>query len=168
MKLFKVGGIELTVLASLDISQRYEPIGGETILRATNGRGILQRTWRKTRIVTSGAGWMPSGLQALDFDAQHVVSCVAPEIVSCDAGGSADLPAGRRSDAGHSPYAMALLSGGRMQRATVSMSGHSGFVDPVAGAIGYQIAYYPEFTCWILRPSRSGPEPRWELIAEEV
>lgn len=168
MKLFKVGGIELTVLASLDISQRYEPIGGEKILRAANGRGILQRTWRKTRIVTSGAGWMPSGLQALDFDAQHVISCVTPEIITCDAGGAADLPAGRRSDAGHLPYAVALMAGGRMVDTTVTVGGNSGSVAPVAGAVGYQIAYYPEFTCWVMRPTRSGPEPRWELIAEEV
>lgn len=169
MKILKIGSFELPVYASFDATQRYEPMGGETILRAGTGRGILQRTWRKTRIVTSGGGWVPSGLQSLDFDAQHAVACIVPETIpAVFATRQATLPTTRRADAGHLPYGLAELTGGQTVAAGVTLAGHVATVDAVAGAVKYQVGYYPLLTCWLLRPQRSGPSPTWELVAEEV
>ncbi len=169
MKILKIGTFELPVYAAFDASQRYEPLGGEGILRAVSGRGILQRTWRKTRVVTSGGGWVPSGLQSLDFDAQHAVACITPETIPANpATRQATLPATRRADAGHLPYGLAQLPGGQTVAADVTLAGDVATVAAVAGATAYQVGYYPLLTCWILRPTRSGPEPQWELIAEEV
>lgn len=169
MNIIKIGNFDLPVYASFDVTQRYEPLGGEGILRACSGRGILQRTWRKTRVVTSGGGWVPAGLQSLDFDAQHAVACIVPETVPANpATRQATLPAARRADAGHLPYGLAQLPGGQTLAADVTLAGHVATVAEVAGATAYQVGYYPLLTCWILRPTRSGPEPQWELIAEEV
>ncbi|MBL0307648.1 MAG: hypothetical protein IPQ25_16960 [Chitinophagaceae bacterium] len=169
MKILKIGAFELPVYASFDVTQRYEPIGGETILRAVSGRGILQRTWRKTRVVTSGGGWVPSGLQSLDFDSQHAVACIAPETIPADlATRQAELPVTRRSDADHVPYGLAQLPGGQTVAADVTLAGDIATVAAVTGAVAYQVGYYPLLTCWLLRPSRSGQDHSWELIAEEV
>lgn len=169
MKTFRVGGFELPVYSSFDLTHVYEPLGGETILRACNGRGILQRTWQKTRIVTSGQGWLPSGVQSLDFDAQHVVSCVVAETVPASTlTRSVTLPASRRSDAGHEPFGLAQMPGGETFAVGVSVVGDVATAAELPGARLYQIGYYPQFTCWLLRPQRSGPDPKWELIAEEV
>lgn len=169
MKILKIGAYEMPVYAALDAEQRYEPIGGEVILRAASGRGILQRTWKKTRIVTSGTGWLPSGLQALDFDVPHLVACIAAETVPAGVvSRQAILPAGRRSDAGHHPYGLAQLGNGQTIPSPVSLAGDLATVAEVAGAVGYQVGYYPLINCWLLQPTRSGPEPRWEIVAEEV
>lgn len=169
MKVFKIGTFELPSYAGFDIAQRYEEMGGEAILRAVSGRGIPQRTWRKTRVVTSANGWVPSGLQALDFNAQHAVACITPETVAADpVTRQATLPTTRRADAGHVPYGLAELAGGQTVLAAATLAGNVATVAAVAGAVRYQVGYYPLLTCWLKRPQRSGPSPTWELIAEEV
>jgi hypothetical protein len=169
VRLLKIGTFELPVYAGLDLTQRYEPIGGEGILRAVSGAGIRQRTWSKTRVVTSGGGWVPPGLQALDYDAQHALACIVPETVAAVfATRQATLPTTRRGDSGHVPYGLAQLDGGQTVAAGVTMTGNVATVDAVSNAVAYQVGYYPLLTCWLLRPQRSGPEPAWELIAEEV
>lgn len=169
MKLFKIGDFELPVYSGFDLSQRYEPFGGEAILRACSGRGIKQMTYTRTRIITSGGGWVPSGLQALDFTAQHAVACIAPETVPADLiTREATLPATRRADTGHVPYGLAQLAGGQTVEAGCTVVDDLATVAEVTGAVAYQVGYYPLLTCWVLRPTRSGPEAAWELIAEEV
>lgn len=169
MKLLKIGGFELPAYASFDLTQRYEPIGGETILRAISGRGILQRTWRRTRVVTSGSGWVPSGIQSLDFDTQHEIACIAPETVPADfVTRQVGLSGIWRNDAGHVPYGLAQLPSGQTVAAGVTMNGEVATVGAVADAVAYHVGFYPVLTCWLLRPTRSGPDHSWELVAEEV
>lgn len=169
MKLLKIGSFELPIYASFDLIQRYEPIGGEGILRAISGRGIKQRTWRKTRVVTSGNGWVPSGIQSLDFDSPHAVACIAPETIPADSTTrQAELPVTRRTDTDHVPYGLAQLSGGQTVASAVTLAGNIATVSAVTDAVAYQVGYYPLLTCYLLRPSRSGPDHSWELIAEEV
>jgi len=169
VKVFKIGSFELPAYAGLDITQRYEPIGGEAILRAVSGRGIKQMTWSKLRVTTSGSGWVPAGLESLDFTAQHLLACITPETVPADLlTRQATLPAARRSDGKHIPYGLAQLANGQTQQVTATLAGELATVAAVAGAVRYQVGYYPLLTCWINRPTRSGPDHSWEFIAEEV
>lgn len=170
MKILKIGSsFDLPVYAGFDLSQRYEPLGGEVILRAGTGRGIKQSTWRKTRIITSGGGWVPDGIQSLDFTIQHALACIAPETVpAVFATRQATLPATRRTDSGHLPYGLAQLAGGQTVEAAATLAGNVATVAAVSGAVAYQVGYYPLLTCWINRPTRSGPAHSWEFIAEEV
>ena len=112
---------------------------------------------------------MPSGLQSLDFDAQHAVACIVPETIpAVFATRQATLPATRRADAGHVPYGLAQLAGGQTVEAAATVGGNVATVAGGAGAVAYQVGYYPLLTCWLLRPQRSGPASAWELVAEEV
>ena len=168
MKILKIGDFELPVLSSFDITQRYEPLGGESILRTVSGRGIKQMTWNKLRVTTSGNGWVPSGIDSLDFTIQHTLACIAQATVPADDDRQATLPANRRSDDLHVPYGLAQFANGQTLMVAVAMSGDLATVAETPGAVRYQVGYYPLLTCWINRPTRSGPDHSWEFVAEEV
>lgn len=169
MKILKIGAFELPVYAGLDLTQRYEPLGGENIERAGTGRGIFQQTWRKTRVVTSGDGWVPPGLDAIDNSTPLALACIKPRTVpAVFATRQATLPTTRRADAGHLPYGLAQLASGQSVLAGVTLAGNVATVDAVAGAVAYQVGYYPLLTCWVKRSNESGPGHSWEFEAEEV
>lgn len=170
MKILKIGSsFELPSCAGFDINQRYEPLGGEGILRAVSGRGIKQSTWQKTRITTSGNGWVPDGIQSLDFNAQHALACIVAETVpAVFSTRQATLPTTRRTDTGHIPFGLAQLADGQTVESPASVAANVATVTAVSGAVAYQVGYYPLLTCWINRPTRSGPEHSWEFVAEEV
>ena len=170
MKILKIGSsFVLPICAGFDIDQRYEPIGGESILRACSGRGIKQMTYRKTRIITSGNGWVPDGIQSLDFTAQHALACVVAETIPASySTRQATLPTTRRTDTDHTPFGLAQLADGQTIMSTVTITNNVAEVAAVSGATAYQVGYYPLLTCWINRPTKSGPAYAWEFVAEEV
>lgn len=168
MKILMLGDFKLPALAHLDLEQRYEPIGPEAILRAGSGRAIKQMTYDRMRITTSANGWVPSGLQSLDFAQTYVMRCIRPEsLPASPLTRQATLPAGKyRSDAGHTPWGLAELASGNTVPTLATLAGDVVTLTEVDGAVAYQVGYYPEFTVWLTRPSRSGFS--WELSAEEV
>lgn len=172
MTILKIGALAIPTRAGLDLEQTYEPMGGYAVLRTIDGTGIPQRTWRRTRTVISGGGWLPPGLESIDTAAQQVVGCIVPRALIADASRQATLPTARRSDAGHTPWAVALLPSGGLASTPLTLVGNVGTADAFAGAIGYHIEYFPQLTCWIHPPTESGSRSdatyRWELVAEEV
>lgn len=169
----KLGTLEIPLLAALDLEQAYEPIGGEGIFRTVNGSGLKQATWKKTRITTSGGGWLPAGLESLDVNAQLTLSCIVPRAVpAVFATRQATLPAARRSDTGHTPWGIAFLSDGSPVKTTASLAGNVATLAAVSGAVAYQAMYLPQFTVWAMRPTDSGTRGdasyRWQLVCEEV
>ena len=102
-------------------------------------------------------------------ESRHLLDLCA---LIANASRQATLPAGRRADAGHLPFALALLPFGDVVPTPLSIVGNVGTAAAVADAIGYQILYFPLLTCWVQRPSESGSRGdasyRWELVAEEV
>lgn len=170
---FEIGSLVVRTIAGFDLQQSYEDIGPEALLRTVSGRGIKQTTYSKLRIVTSGNGWMPAGLQTLDRTQQHVVKCIQPRTVpAVFATRQATLPAGRRSDADATPWGYAIKADGSAVTSAVSMAGNVATVAAVADAVAYAVAYLPQVTCWINPPMDSGDMSaatyRWELVAEEV
>lgn len=173
MIMLKIGALDIATLAALDIEQSYEPLGGETILRAIDGTGIKQATWRKTRILTSGGGWLPPGLEAIDTNAPLTLACITPRSVPANfATRQATLPTTRRSDAGHAPWGLAILADGQAVRTPLTLSGNTATLDVVTGAVAYQALYLPQFTVWAARPTESGSRAeasyQWQLVCEEV
>lgn len=172
-KVFQLGPFSLPVLARADsLTQAYEPIGGEHVFRAGTGRGIKQMTWQKLKVITSGSGWIPAGLNSLDYTQHMILRCVTPVAIHIPGDvHSIVLPAKRRTDPGHSPVAHAQLPGGRYMPVGMLVAGDTGTLDPVQGAIGYMIQYYPELTVIAMRPRQSGDAGSaihsWELICEE-
>jgi hypothetical protein len=169
----EIGTLVIPLLAGMDIDQQYSALGSETILRAVSGRGIKQMTYNRMRVTTGGSGWMPAGLEALDFTAQHVIKCVVPRgLTAVFATRQATLPAARRSDGDYTPFGTALLAAGRAVNTPVSMAGNVATCTAVSGAVSYHVSYYPAPTVWIMRPETSGSladaSYRWDIVAEEV
>lgn len=173
MIMLKLGALEVPTLAALDLEQTYAPIGGESIFRTVGGAGIKQTTWKKTRITTSGSGWLPAGLEALDTTVSMTLACITPRSVpAVFATRQATLPATRRSDAGHTPWGVAILADGGTVKTSASIVGNVATLAAVAGAVAYQAMYLPQYTVWAMRPTESGNRGdasyRWELDCEEV
>lgn len=173
MMTLKIGALEIPLLAALEIEQNYEPIGGESIFRTISGAGLKQMTWQRQRVVTSGSGWLPAGLDTLDTSAQMTLACIVPRTVpAVFATRQATLPAARRSDAGHLPWGIALLADGSPVATTASLAGNVATLAAVTGAVAYQAMYLPALTVWMQRPTDSGNRGdasyRWELVCEEV
>ena len=141
----KLGGLTLPHLSRVDaISQSYEPIGGQSIFRALTGAGINQMTWQKQRVLTSGSGWMPAGLEALDYTQGMILSCITPKAIFLpNTQLTVALPPKRRSDAGATPWAVAVYPHGATRPAALSVAGNTASIAPQAGAMAYQVFYYP-------------------------
>lgn len=168
--ILKIGSFSLPVMGAFDIAQTYTPLKSESIFRTISQRGIKQSTPnKKLRISTTGTGWIPSGLEAIDTDQQHQLACISPRMLAADLlTRQAVLPVGRRGDLHHLPYGLAMFSNHRVQRTPAVMTGNTATLDAVPGAVAYQVCYYPLLLCWIGRPTISGPDFRWEFEAEEV
>lgn len=173
MIMLKFGALEIPTLAALDIDQAYEPLGGESIFRTGTGAGLKQMTWRKTRIVTSGSGWLPAALDQVDLTAPIVLGCVTPRRVpAVFATRQATLPTTRRSDSGHTPWGLAIMPDGMAVRTALSLAGNVATLTAVAGAVSYEAMYLPQFTVWAMEPNESGVRGeasyRWDIVCEEV
>jgi hypothetical protein len=172
-RILKIGNLSIPVRSAIDAEQTYSAIGGETILRTISGAGIRQETWKRIRTTISGGGWVPPGLDAIDTTSPLFIACIAPRAVVADANLQAVLPAARRSDAGHEPWAFALMPNGELSASALVASGANAFTAAaVSRAVGYLVNYYPLLQCWVNRPTQSfavsGANYSWELIAEEV
>jgi hypothetical protein len=173
-----IGSLEIPSLGRVDsLTQRYEPLGGQSIFRAITGRGVNQETWKKTRITTSGAGWMPPNeLWRLDTSQPLILKCVAPMMLFLPPGvATATLPVKRRADA--PPFAVAVTRHSESRvPVTVNISTNLATVDlsglPPESITGCRIGYYPQFQVIALRPSQqvdaNGAVFSWELVCEEV
>lgn len=171
-QLLQIGPLTIPSLARVDqLSQSYEPIGGQSIFRSATGRGINQMTWQKTRIVTAGAGWIPAGIQALDYTQHMIMRCIVPMSINLPPTTlTGTLPAQRRAD--HAPWAQAVMPGGGLVGVPMAIAGDEATLGaPVEGALGYRISWLPEFSVIALRPKQVG-DPNsamfsWELTCEE-
>ena len=172
MKTARIGSVDIPHRGGIDLDTTIEWIGGETILRTIGGAGIKQATWSKLRITFSGGGWIPPGLSGIDTTQQQTVAVAVPSALTADGSRQATLPTARRSDSGYEPWAWAIMPDGGVQDTPLALVGNVGTADAVAGALAYQILYYPQITAWISRPTESGERAtasyRWELVAEEV
>lgn len=169
----KLGSLSIQLLAALDLDQSYEPIGGESIFRTASGLGIKQSTWAKTRITTSGSGWMPAGLESLDVNQQLVLACIVPRAVPADfSTRQATLPTKRRSDSGGTPWGLAIMPDGSVVQTSATLAGNVATLAAVTGAVDYVAMYLPQFTVWASRPTDSGQRGTasyaWQLVCEEV
>lgn len=173
MMSLKIGSLEIPLLAALEIEQSYDPLGGESIFRTISGNGLGQSTWKRCKITTSGSGWLPAGLSALDTTQKMTLSCVVPEDVVADpVTRQAVLPATRRSDAGCQPWGLAIMPSGEAVHTSVVVVDNVATLGAVANAEAYVAMYFPEYLVLASRPTRSGTRSdasyTWQIICEEV
>ena len=79
-----VGAVNVSGYATQNCRIQYQPIGGYTVLRQSDGTGIRQQAWTKTRLVITGDGRAPTALRAISYAAALSVTVPDPE----EAGGT--------------------------------------------------------------------------------
>ncbi len=167
---FKLGGISIPVNAGLEFSQSYEMIGGTVTQRMQSGRAIKQIHFNKLRTVLSGQGWVPTGLDGLDFSTPLLLKCAAPRSVS-STNTQFTISTNRRHDSGFEPKAFAVVSG-NLTETEITLNADIVNLDTVTGALTYQIYYYPEILVFAEPPqvqgNMTGAEFSWTLTCEEV
>ncbi|RLA21061.1 MAG: hypothetical protein DRQ61_09030 [Gammaproteobacteria bacterium] len=170
---FELNGISVPVEANVEFNQDYEALSSETWppLRFMNGSGVKQTAWSgKLRTVLTGAGWMPAGLDGLDYSATMVLKCAGPRGIS-SASNAITIPSARRSDTGFAPYGYAIVGGKRVD-SPVGLAGNVATVTSVSGATGYGVYYYPQMTVSAQAPRTTGNlvtgDFSWSLEAEEI
>lgn len=137
-----LGGVAITP-SSGPVRQRYEPFGGSSELRMTDGTGYKQTHWRKTRISSGGSGPLDPALEQLDYSRPMELWCVKPISVS----GTAlayELPPLNKRRPDVAPWAWALV-GERWIETPLSLSGDIATLDAVAGASSYRVSWLPRY-----------------------
>lgn len=169
-KSFEIGGLVIPVTAAFTLRQRIETLGGRNPIRFANGASLRQIAWQKLRVTLSGDGWVPLGVDALDFASTMTLKCGLPAALR-NASGVITLPAARRTDTGYTPFARAHLPTGDVQTA-VALVGNVATCTTVAGAISYTVSYYPELTVWADPPAQdfdgAGAATSWELVLDQA
>lgn len=170
-KSFELGGIIVPLTAALGLSQSIAMVGGRASLRFANGASLRQQAWRRMSVVLSGDGWVPLGLDGLDFEATMTFKAGVPHALRTN-NGVVTLPAARRTDTGYLPFARAHLPGGSDVATPVSLVGNVATCTTVTGAISYTVSYYPQLTVWADPPEqqfdRANASANWSLNLEEA
>jgi len=170
IKALIIGGLEVPLLAALELQQDYEPIRATFRHRMGDGSLRQQTAWGgKIKTTISGRGHIPAGLQGLDYEQPLVLACVASRAIT-GMTNQLTLPAARRTDA--PLLGRALLVDGRWQSTPVALVGDLATLDLVTGALQYQVLYLPEISVYAAPPHESKPrrgnDYAWTLTAEEI
>ena len=165
-----VNGLRLPVPVGAQITQDYEDFGGFAPLRFASGAALVQESWRKARTVIAASGLFPPGLAAVDWAAPVTLGCVATRSRQA-AGNVINVLGNYRTDA--PPYGFAVLPGDRYLPTQVAMAGNVATLTAVAGALAYQILWYPAMT--VIAPAgvqiswdAQGAVASWRIEAEEM
>lgn len=164
------GGVPIVLHAGApDLS--IEPLRGSALVRMGNGEAVQMTHWSGKRSGTiSGAGWMPPGLDGLDYTQPIELLSVQQETITGSANAVA-LSSSPRPD--HAPWALALV--GRDWVATpCSVVDGIATATPVVGASLYSISWFPAITVFAAPPSKgvsrgnSATPHSWSITFEEV
>ncbi len=167
---FQLGGISIPIQAGLEFSQTYEPIGGSVLQRMQSGRAIKQTHYKKLRTSLSGQGWVPAGLDGLEYSQPLILKCAAPRSISSESN-QIVIPSCRRTDEGFEPKGNALVKGHLIETSLV-MQENIAILELVRYALTYQVHYYPQILVFAEPPqiqtNITGAEFSWTLTCEEV
>lgn len=161
---FVLGGIDVPLHAGApDVS--FADAGGFTDYTLGQGKPVRARHFSKQLITISGTGWMATGLDALDFDAEHVLLCPKPKRVA-----TTDTVVSITTDARPDvPVACHALIGREWVQTPVAMDDREATITPVAGASQYSVVWYPMFTvlCQPPEDANAGGSVSWQINARE-
>lgn len=171
MSYFQLEGQKVPIESCLNFSQTYEAFGSTALLRMADGSAAKRNNWRKIKTKLSGSGWLPAGLDGIDYNGQLVLKCAAAKVITSTGTGIV-MPAERRSDTGYAPLGYAIKASGERVDTSISISVNTATLGSVAGATHYQVEYFPEITVFAeLTTSESSPSDAtssWSIEAEQV
>lgn len=165
-----LGSVQVPITAALGFSQRYEPIEARSMRRRIDGSLSVRIQWSRLRTVITCNGWIPPGLEGLDYSQSMTLKCGAPRGITSQSNVIA-VPAARRSDAGFGVIGFAEVD--KAWRETpVALAGDTATLTVVTGAARYRVLYYPQLTVFATPPrethQRDAATVAWELTAEEI
>jgi hypothetical protein len=118
----------------------------------------------------TGRGWIPAGLDGIDYTSSMLLKCAAAKMITSPSNVIA-LPAERRTDSGYEPRGYAIVEGARVDT-SIGFAVDVATLGTVAGASFYQVEYFPEITVFATL-SNSGvtvtnADYSWQIKAEQV
>lgn len=162
-----LGGVPIVLHAGApDLSD--EEIGGRSVLRLSEGDGVLMQHWKKAAGAISGQGWMPPGLDGLDYSKPlelrtTQVSCIVVESLVLT------LTSTPRPDV--APWAFGLVGKQWMKTPCAVVDGVM-TITAVPGATLYQGCWMPIYSVFANRPpktqSSSAGNHGWSISWEEA
>lgn len=160
-----LGGIAVPLHAGAP-DVRYDYAGGAADVILAGGRPVRMRHWNKRLITIAGSGWMATGLDALDWDAEHELRCPTPLRIS-GIGTTLTLTADVRPD---EPVTAQAMVNGEWRSAAAAVAGRTVTITPVSGATTYTVVWFPVFNVLCEPPPEgySGAAVDWQLICREV
>lgn len=168
---FVLGGVSVPWNAAMNLQQDLRPIGGASIRRMMNGRGVKQSHWNKLQILLSAEGMSPAGLSQLDFTGSLLFKSGVPRAIRSDSN-IITLPAARRTDTGFLPFGKAYFPRGASIATALSIVSNTATLTVVSGAISYSVFYYPEINVVGDPPNEEFEESSgdfsWSLTLEEI
>ena len=162
-----LGGIPIVLHAGApELSE--EAIGGSTLLRLSDGTGIPTTHWEKMAGSISGQGWMPPGLDGLDYS--QPLELRTTQVNTMQGTGLVYTLAGTpRPDV--QPWAFALLGNDWRPTPCSTVDGEA-TVTAVAGATAYQVWWMPVYTVKAQRPpkqqSSASATHSWVIAWEQL
>jgi hypothetical protein len=186
-----IDSITIPFSSSQEISQTYRDLAARYPMRTGNGSMIIRTAWSgKVGTTLDGQGVIPVGFSAFDWSTTHTLYCVAPRAVGGTTALTINVPKARRTDGtlngdgspvGAIAYARAIMSYQNDWQYTTYTSAdadpplasthHKFTLTAVAGALRYQVIYYPKITVICNPPEESVSADAmysWSLEAEEV
>lgn len=151
-----LGGLPIVLHAGVP-AQSDEPLLGEAVVRMSEGAGVKMTHWNKAAGSISLAGWMPPGLDGLDYS-QPLLLCLTAQECVVGAGLVFALTSTPRPDV--APWALALVGGeyGEWVRAACTYAAGVATVTAVAGAELYMVQWMPMYSVFASKPPKStGP-----------
>lgn len=174
---FEIDGVVIELPQSIQMHQTYEEFGGVTTHRMMSGASVRQTVWLRLRTRIVVEGFLPPGLEGLDWKSALELKCGLPRaITSTEA--SIAIPENHRTDPSHLPTGRVLIDG-MWRDSQVAVNGNVVTVEDllddegeVIPASAYMVSYYPKFTAYISPPNitynRTAGMYSWTVEAEEV
>ncbi|MHC8404295.1 hypothetical protein [Pseudomonas sp. TMB3-21] len=168
LPLITLGGIPIVLHAGAP-DQTDTPLLGEAVVRLSGGEGVKMTHWGKAAGTISGQGWMPPGLDGLDYSQPLELRLTAQECIVGD-DRLFTLTSVPRPD--RAPWALALV-GAQWIETPCDLVGLVVTAEPVIGASKYLVQWQPVYSVFVSRPQKNqsagaGGSFGWSINWEEV
>ena len=144
-----------------------DPLEGSSVVRMSDGQGVKMTHWSgKMAGTISGAGWMPPGLDGLDYSRPLELRSTQAECVTTNAT-TVVLSSVPRPD--YEPWCLALVRESWVDASSAYFDG-AVTIEPVPGATRYAVYWLPIYFVYARKPRKSnaGGVHGWTLDWEEV
>lgn len=163
-----LGGVPIVLHAGAP-DQSDTPLLGESVVRLSGGEGVKMTHWGRAAGSITGQGWMPPGLDGLDYSQALELRLTAQECV-VGAGRAYSLKSQPRPD--KAPWAMALVGADWVDTPCCFADGLA-TAEIVLGASLYMIQWMPVYNVFVSKPqknagSSAGGSFGWTINWEEI